>query len=224
MKKDYWIIFWIEYSWKKLYWIILWDEFYREVIELIIFWIDICHFWWKSPFLVYFGHFLGTFPIRLVSMILWLLNWIIFWIESVELFLNWILFWIESWLKQYWIEYWMNHFLAKFKHWIESDWVSPTTKLNPQVWQHWERVKLHSIGPSGWFEESPDDSWGIYACIHGVQIFSAGRTGRDGTGPIEGSTRGPRGPKKAIGLAIVTGIAQWCFSSRWDHSNSSRGS
>ena len=66
-------------------------------------------------------------------------------------FVNWIIFWIESWLKQYWIEYWMNHFLAKFKHWIESDWVSPTTKLNPQVWQHWERVKLHSIGfKEGW--------------------------------------------------------------------------
>ena len=29
-----------------------------------------------------------------------------------------------------------------------------------------------------------------------IQIFSAGRTGRDGTGPIKGSTRGPRGPKK----------------------------
>ena len=23
--------------------------------ELIIFWIDICHFWWKVPFFVYFG-------------------------------------------------------------------------------------------------------------------------------------------------------------------------
>ena len=58
---------------------------------------------------------------------LWLLNWIIFWIESAEFILNWIIIWIESWVKQYWIKYWMNHFLAKFKHWIESDWVSPTT-------------------------------------------------------------------------------------------------
>ena len=86
----------------------------------------------KSPlfclFWTLFGQFLGTFPIRPVSMIPWLLNWIIFWIESAEYFLNWIIFWIESWVKQYWIEYWMNHFLAKFKHWIESDWVSPTTK------------------------------------------------------------------------------------------------
>ena len=60
-KKDYWIIFWIKYSWKKLYWIILWNEFYREMNEWIIFWIDICHFWWKAPFFVYFGHFLGNF-------------------------------------------------------------------------------------------------------------------------------------------------------------------
>ena len=70
---------------------------------------------------------MGTFPIRPVSMIPWLMNWIIFWIESAEFFLNWIIFWIESWAKQYWIEYWMNHFLAKFKNWIEWDWVSNTT-------------------------------------------------------------------------------------------------
>ena len=55
------------------------------------------------------------------------MNWIIFWIESADFFLNWIIFWMESWVKQYWFKYWMNHFLAKFKHWIESDWVSPTT-------------------------------------------------------------------------------------------------
>ena len=29
--------------------------------EWIIFWIDICHFWWKVPFFVYFGHFLDNF-------------------------------------------------------------------------------------------------------------------------------------------------------------------
>ena len=94
---------------------------FRAINEWIIFWINICHFWWKAPFFfVYFGHFLGTFPIRPVLMIPWLWNWIIFWIESTELCLNWIIFWIESWVKQYWIEYWMNNFLAKFKHWIES--------------------------------------------------------------------------------------------------------
>ena len=60
-KKDYWIICWIEYSWKKWYWIIPWIEFYREMNEWIIFWIDICHFWWKVPFFVYFGHFLDNF-------------------------------------------------------------------------------------------------------------------------------------------------------------------
>ena len=34
-----------------------------------------------------------------------------------------------------------------------------------------------------------------------IQIFSAGR---DGTGPIEGSTRGPRGPKKTQVIDILT--------------------
>ena len=34
------------------------------------------------------------------------------------------------------------------------------------------------MGPSGWFDESSDDSWGIYVCIK-----------------ARGSTRGPRGPK-----------------------------
>ena len=169
--------------------------------ELIIFWIDICHFWWKVPFFVYFGHFWGNFralfPLDIgpVSMIPWLLNWMMFWIESADFFelnnflnriflkkiilnnllnwilswnewmnhllnqyfqflieslllsvldtfcnffliwpvsmipwlLNWIIFWIESsefilnWI-MIWIE--LNHFLAKFKHWIDSDRVS----------------------------------------------------------------------------------------------------
>ena len=75
----------------------------------------------KPPFFVYFEHFLGTFPIWPVSMICWPLNWTIYWIESAEFSLNWIIFWSESW-----IEYWMNHFLAKFKHWLESDRVSKT--------------------------------------------------------------------------------------------------
>ena len=76
---------------------------------------------------------MGTFPIRPVSMIPWLMNWINFWIESAEFFWNWIIFWIESWVKRYWIEYWMNHFLAKFKHWIESDWVS-YTPIQTRMW------------------------------------------------------------------------------------------
>ena len=85
----------------------------------------------KKPLFVYFGHFLGNFPIWPVLMIPWLLNWIIIWIESGEFFLNWILFWIEPWVKQYWMKYWMNYLLAKFKHWIESDWVSATTNRRP---------------------------------------------------------------------------------------------
>ena len=108
--------------------------------EWIIFWKGICHFWWKVPFFCLFwtlcGQILGTFPIRPVSMIPWPLNWIIFWIESAEFFWNWIIFWIESWQKQHWIEYWINHFLAKFKNWIESDRVLDT----PTQRRWWQRA------------------------------------------------------------------------------------
>ena len=63
-----------------------------------------------------------------------LLNWIIFLIESAEFLLNLIMFWIESLVKQCWMEHWI-FFLAKFKHWIESDWVSATTIIGrtPQL-------------------------------------------------------------------------------------------
>ena len=37
-------------------------------------------------------------------------------------------------MKQYWIEYWMNRFLAKFKHWIESDRVSDIPKFTRFIW------------------------------------------------------------------------------------------
>ena len=107
-----------------LNWILSWNEWITQFLNRYLPFLMIsplfCLFW------TLFGQFLGTFPIRPVLIIPWLLNWIIFWIESPEFILNWIIFWIESWVKQYWIEYWMNHFLAKFKHWIESDWVSPT--------------------------------------------------------------------------------------------------
>ena len=78
---------------------------------------------WKAPSFVYldtFWAFLGTFPIRPVLRISWLLNWIILWIESAQCFLNWITFWIESSVKQYWIEYWINHFLAIELNWIRK--------------------------------------------------------------------------------------------------------
>ena len=78
----------------------------------------------KSPFFcrfwTLFGQFLCTFPIQPVSMIPWLLNWIIIWIESADFFFNLIIFWIQPWVRQYWVEYWMNHFLAKIKHWINQ--------------------------------------------------------------------------------------------------------
>ena len=57
-------------------------------------------------------------------------------------------------------------------------------------------IVLHIVG---WFDESPDDSWGIYACILWIQIFIAYRFTR-------GSTRGPRGPKNPLrGLPALTG-------------------
>ena len=87
----------------------------------------------KSPlfclFWTLFGQFLGTFPIRPVSMIPWLLNWIIFWIESAEFLLNWIIFWIESWVMQYWIEYWIKLFFGKIQtlNWIRLGIAHPYT-------------------------------------------------------------------------------------------------
>ena len=100
-------------------WILSWNEWITQFLNRYLPFLMIsplfCLFW------TLFGQFLGTFPIRPVLIIPWLLNWIIFWIESPEFILNWIIFWIESWVKQYWIEYWMNHFFVKFKHWIESE-------------------------------------------------------------------------------------------------------
>ena len=128
-----------------LNWILSWNEWMNHILNGYLPFLMksalFCLIW------TLFGHFFGTFPIWPVSMIPWLFNWIIFWIESAEFFfelnniLNWISrvyfelnnIWIESWVKQYWIEYWMNHFLAKFKYWIESDWVSFTTRLNPSL-------------------------------------------------------------------------------------------
>ena len=130
------ILNWIHH--KKLFWIIFWIEFCRNIyieffVELnldeanenesyieSIFWI----FNWKGPFLVYFGHFLGTFLIQPVSMIPWLLNWIIYWIESPQFFLNWIIVWIEFWETNIESNIELNPFLPKFKLWIESFWVS----------------------------------------------------------------------------------------------------
>ena len=117
----------------ELNWILSWNEwitqFFNRYLPFLMISPLFCLFW------TLFGQFLGTFPIRPVLIIPWLLNWIIFWIESPEFILNWIIFWIESWVKQYWIKYWMNHFLAKFKYWIESDWVSLTTSKTGLQWR-----------------------------------------------------------------------------------------
>ena len=126
-----------------LNWILSWNEWITQFLNRYLPFLMIsplfCLFW------TLFGQFLGTFPIRPVLIIPWLLNWIIFWIESPEFILNWIIFWIESWVKQYWIEYWMNHFLAKFKYWIESDWVSFTTR-----WRTSQGVDIPKISQFYW--------------------------------------------------------------------------
>ena len=84
--------------------------------------------------------------IQPISVLPHLLNWIIFWIEFFWNFLNWIIFWIEFlWKILNWIIFWiefswntielnieLNNFLAKFKYWIESVWVSLTPSLHQQ--------------------------------------------------------------------------------------------
>ena len=78
-------------------------------------------------FLIEKPHFcsiLGTFLIQPVPMIPWLLNWIIYWIESPQFFLNWIIVWIEFWETNIESIIELNPFLPKFKLWIESFWVS----------------------------------------------------------------------------------------------------
>ena len=59
-------------------------------------------------------------------MILWLSNWILFWIESTEFILNWLKVWIEFWVSNIESLIELNHFSAKFKHWIKWDRASPT--------------------------------------------------------------------------------------------------
>ena len=57
-------------------------------------------------------------------MYFWLLNWIIYWIESLEFILNWIIVWIEFSETNIESNIELNQLSAKFKHWIESDRVS----------------------------------------------------------------------------------------------------
>ena len=141
----FWIEFWIEFTIQKLFWIIFWIEFCRNIyieffVELnldesnenesyieSIFWI----FNWKAPLLVYFGHFLGTFFIQPVSMIPWLLNWIIYWIESPQFVLNLIIVWIEFWETNIEWNIELNQFFPKFKLWIELFWVSIMAARSP---------------------------------------------------------------------------------------------
>ena len=61
------------------------------------------------------------------------MNWIIFWIEflwnSIELNIGW------------------NHFLAKFKYWIESIWVSFTPMCGCAYWPQRQLTSIFSISP-----------------------------------------------------------------------------
>ena len=65
------------------------------------------------------------------------------------------------------------------------------------VWDH--------IGPSGWFDETSDDSLRNVCLYISDPDFSSTL---DGTGPIGGSTRGTRGPKKTERL-VKWGIPQF---------------
>ena len=143
-KRGYSIIFWIEYFSKNdiewyLNWILSWNEWMNRIFNRYF------HFLIKKTLFfsiwTLFGQFLGTFLIRPVSMIPRLLNWTIFWIESLEFIFNWILVWIEFCVKQsqcgstrychmgeqYWIEYWIESFFGKIQilNWIREGIAHP---------------------------------------------------------------------------------------------------
>ena len=116
-----------------LKWILLWNEWMNHILNQHL------PFPLKSPlflsfldtFWAIFGHF--SYSTSINNSLTIELNYLLNWISRICFELNSI--WIESWVKQYWFEYWMTHFLAKFKHWIESDWVSATNS-------HWSMVIL----------------------------------------------------------------------------------
>ena len=93
-------------------------------------------FQWKVPFLsildtfwAIFGHFSHLTSIN--DSLTIELNYF-FQLNQQNFFeLNNIL--NKSWANQYWIEYGMTHFLAKFKHRIESDGVSNKAKQSSKV-------------------------------------------------------------------------------------------
>ena len=72
-----------------LKWILSWNEWINYILNPYLL------FFMKSPpFFCLFctlGAIFGHYSLRPVSMIFWLLKWIIFWIESGDLSLNWIL-------------------------------------------------------------------------------------------------------------------------------------
>ena len=113
--KCYWIIFWIEYYGTNWYWIFFWVELHCEMNEWIVYWIEIFNFWRKKiPFLVNFGHYLGTFghfsdSTSINESLTIELNRLLNWITKVYFELNNSLNWILG--KQYWIKNWIESFL-----------------------------------------------------------------------------------------------------------------
>ena len=80
---------------------------------------------------IYFRHF-GTFLIRPVSMIPWLLNLMIFWIESPEFVLNRIKGWFKFWVSKIELNIELNQigYLAGLFHAAESKQSSLSISFN----------------------------------------------------------------------------------------------
>ena len=76
----------------------------------------------KSPFLSILDSLRALFWFP--GILSWFIYWILFELNNS---LNWILG------KQYWIKYWIESFLAKFKHWIESDRVSQRARTRSKL-------------------------------------------------------------------------------------------
>ena len=108
-------------------------------IELIL-----SMFYQKAPFLSILDPFWALFRFDQYQ---WLIeNWIEFLFElNLQ---SWIIVWIEFWVSNIETNIKLNHFLAKSKHWIESERLSPMAKLgvwSSIVWgkshqENWEHV------------------------------------------------------------------------------------
>ena len=164
--------------------------------------------------------------IQPISVLPHLLNWIIFWIEFFWIFFNWIIFWIEFSLKKlnwifFWIEFlWndielnieLNHFLAKFKYWIESIWVSftPTRRTTKESgFRKWRTLLLSASDwtwrwSSTWSpgraqrRRSPwsprSQRWLVNSGGHAARALGPGDAAAPGRGPRPEADALPGGP------------------------------